>query len=174
VRPALVAALGPKLPDAPGVGNAPGAIATVRMPFGPHSTARLLVIASTAVLPSTTHREGTAGNGRGREDREHHALVLALDPASAGGQRAIHRACSVGARIASAARNDRCSLCAMKVAAALLTRTSIGASCQTESPSSPSTRRHHGYRISPRRPCRRTRCAVLPRFVPAIRAVGRK
>ena len=35
-------------PDAPGVGNAPGAIATVRMPFGPHSTARLYIIASTA------------------------------------------------------------------------------------------------------------------------------
>src|SRR5450432_4821743 len=35
-------------PDAPAVGNAPGAIATVRMPFGPHSTARLLVIARTA------------------------------------------------------------------------------------------------------------------------------
>ncbi len=41
--------------------------------------------------------------------------------------------CSVGARIASAARNDRCSLCAMKVAAALLTSTSIGASCQIAS-----------------------------------------
>ena len=35
-------------PEAPGVGNAPGAIATVRTPLGPHSTARLRVIASTA------------------------------------------------------------------------------------------------------------------------------
>ena len=34
--------------------------------------------------------------------------------------------CNVGARIASAARNDICSVCAMKVAAALLTRTVIG------------------------------------------------
>jgi hypothetical protein len=33
---------------APGVGKLPGAIATARIPFGPHSTARLLVIASTA------------------------------------------------------------------------------------------------------------------------------
>ena len=41
--------------------------------------------------------------------------------------------CSVGARIASAARNDRCSVCAMKVAAALLTSTSSGASRQTAS-----------------------------------------
>src|SRR5436305_1393475 len=36
----------------------------------------------------------------------------------------------VGARIASAARNDSCSVCAIKVAAALLTSTSIGPSRQ--------------------------------------------
>src|SRR6201996_8155923 len=37
-------------PEAPAVGNAPGAIATRRTPLGPHSTARLLVIANTADL----------------------------------------------------------------------------------------------------------------------------
>src|SRR5262249_52082081 len=41
--------------------------------------------------------------------------------------------CKVGASIASAARNDRCSVCAMKVAAALLTRTSMGPSRQIAS-----------------------------------------
>src|SRR3569832_1602342 len=39
---------GRSCPDAPAVGNGPGTIATVRMPLGPHSTARLLVLASTA------------------------------------------------------------------------------------------------------------------------------
>src|SRR6185312_16537507 len=41
--------------------------------------------------------------------------------------------CKVGARIASAARNDICSVCAMKVAAALLISTSIGAARQIAS-----------------------------------------
>ena len=38
------------------------------------------------------HREGAAGDGRGRENAQHHALVPALDPALAGAERAIHRA----------------------------------------------------------------------------------
>ena len=38
------------------------------------------------------HREGAAGDRRGREDAQHHAAVLAVDPAPARGERAIHRA----------------------------------------------------------------------------------
>ena len=38
------------------------------------------------------HREGAAGNGRGRQDAQHHAFVSGFDPALARTERAIHRA----------------------------------------------------------------------------------
>lgn len=38
------------------------------------------------------NREGAAGDSRGREDRKHDAIVLAIDPALAGGECAVHRA----------------------------------------------------------------------------------
>ena len=38
------------------------------------------------------HGEGAAGDGRGRQDAQHHALVPSFDPALAGAERAIHRA----------------------------------------------------------------------------------
>src|SRR3954447_20121030 len=41
--------------QAPGVGNSPGATAFRRMPFGPHSTARLRVIAT---IPALAAAEG--------------------------------------------------------------------------------------------------------------------
>ncbi len=44
------------LPQAPSVGNGPGAMAFRRMPLGPHSTARLRVMAST---PALAMAEGT-------------------------------------------------------------------------------------------------------------------
>ena len=78
---------------APGVGKAPGAIATVRMPFGPHSTARLLVIASTADFAMA---DGTV---KARPVMVEVDKMLsttpamsALDPALSRRERAIHRA----------------------------------------------------------------------------------
>src|SRR5258707_8475411 len=125
---------GRSCPDAPGVGNAPGAIATVRMPLGPHSTARLLVIARTAdfAIADCT--------GKARAVMVEVERVLSTTPLCFPSIQRLPAAsvqyiapCSVGARIASAARNDSCSVCAMKVAAALLTRTSSGASRQIAS-----------------------------------------
>src|SRR6202790_5872631 len=104
------------------------------MPLGPHSTARLLVIASTADLAMA---DGTVKARPVMVEVERILRTTPLCPASiqrlpaASVQYIVP--CSVGARIASAARNDRCSVCAMKVAAALVTSTSIGASRQIAS-----------------------------------------
>src|SRR4051794_18865371 len=97
------------------------------MPFGPHSTARLLVIASTAdfaiadgtvkarpVMVEVERIESTTPPCLASIQRLPTASVQYIAP------------CSVGARIASAARNERCSLCAMKGAAGFLRRISGG------------------------------------------------
>src|SRR6202040_1173385 len=121
-------------PLAPAVGNAPGAIATVRMPLGPHSTARLLVIARTADFAIA---DGTvkARPVMVEVERMESTTPLCLAPIQRFPTASVQYIvpCSVGARTASAARNDRSSVGAMKVAAALLTSTSSGASRQTAS-----------------------------------------
>ncbi len=104
------------------------------MPFGPHSTARLLVIARIADFAIA---DGTV---KARPVMVEVERMLSTTPLC---RPSIQRLpapsvqyiapCSVGPRIASAARNDKCSVCAMKVAAALLTSTSSGASRQTSS-----------------------------------------
>jgi hypothetical protein len=131
LRPAFIAPFGAELARSPGVGNAPGAIATVRTPLGPHSTARLRVIASTADFAIA---DGTV---KARPVIVEVERMLSTTPLCLPSIQRLPAAsvqyivpCSVGARIASAARGDRCSVCAMKVAAALLTSTSIGASRQ--------------------------------------------
>src|ERR1700694_3204693 len=101
------------------------------MPLGPHSTARLLVIARTAdfaiadgtvkarpVMVEVERIESTTPLCFASIQRLPAASVQYIVP------------CSVGARIASAARNERCSVCAMEGAAAVLTSTSSGASRQ--------------------------------------------
>src|SRR5258708_7137590 len=104
------------------------------MPLGPHSTARLLVIARTADFAIA---DGTV---KARPVMVEVERMLSTTPLCFPSIQRLPAAsaqyiapCSVGARIASAARNDSCSVCAMKVAAALLTRTSSGASRQTAS-----------------------------------------
>src|SRR6516164_10122662 len=101
------------------------------MPFGPHSTARLLVIANSADFAIA---EGTV---KARPVMVEVERMLNTTPPCAASIQRLPAAsvqyiapCSVGARIASAARNERCSVCAMKVAAALLTSTSSGAARQ--------------------------------------------
>src|ERR1700709_2638466 len=99
------------------------------MPRGPHSTARLLVIARMADFAIA---EGTVKARPVMVDVDRILSTTPLWPPSI--QRLPHASvqyivpCSVGARMASAARYDSRSVCAMKVAAALLTRISIGAS----------------------------------------------
>src|ERR1700688_3824760 len=97
------------------------------MPFGPHSTARLLVIASTADFAIA---DGTV---KARPVMVEVDNMLSTTPLCLPSIQRLPAAsvqyivpCSVGARIASAARNDNRSLCAMKVAPALLTRMSNG------------------------------------------------
>ena len=104
------------------------------MPLGPHSTARLLVIARIADFAIA---EGTV---KARPVMVEVERMLSTTPLCAPSIQRLPAPsvqyiapCRVGARIASAARNDRCSVCAMKVAAALLTSTSSGASRQTAS-----------------------------------------
>ena len=159
----------------PAVGNAPGAIATVRMPFGPHSTARLLVIASMADFAIA---EGTV---KARPVMVEVERMLSTTPLCVPSIQRLPAPsvqyiapCSVGARIASAARNDRCSVCAMKVAAALLTSTSSGASRQIVV--------HHGIdrgavadvASDDADLAAEIRRASAPRSPPAIRAGGRR
>src|SRR3984893_1668694 len=104
------------------------------MPLGPHSTARLLVIARTADFAIA---EGTV---KARPVMVEVDRMLSTTPLCRPSVQHLPAAsvqyivpCSVGARTASAARNDKCSVCAMKVAAALLTSTSSGPSRQTAS-----------------------------------------
>src|SRR6185437_16088221 len=94
-------------PEAPSVGNAPGAIATRRTPLGPHSTARLLVIARIADFAIA---EGTVKARPVMVEVERMLSTTPLCPPSiqrlpaASVQYIVP--CKVGARIASAARND--------------------------------------------------------------------
>src|ERR1700716_4713919 len=97
------------------------------MPFGPHSTAKLLVIARTADFAIA---DGTV---KARPVMFEVERMLSTTPLCFASIQRLPAPnvqyiapCSVGARIASAARNDKCSVCAMKVAAALLTSTSSG------------------------------------------------
>lgn len=98
--------------------------------LGPHRPARLLVNARSADFAIA---DGTV---KARpvmvevERIEHHAFarLLSIRRLPAASVQYIVP-CRVGARMASAARNDRCSVCAYEgLAAALLTRMSIGAS----------------------------------------------
>ena len=75
--------------QAPLVGKAPGEIATARMPFGPHSTARLLVMASTPALAIALGTHRATQSSVGRDDAEDDTAVAFGDPTLAGGERAI-------------------------------------------------------------------------------------
>src|ERR1700737_5068793 len=109
-------------------------MATVRTPFGPHSTARLLVIARMADLAIA---DGTvkARPVMVEVDRIESTTPLCLASIQRLPAASVQyiAPCSVGARMASAARNDNCSVCAMNVAAALLTTPPSGASRQIAS-----------------------------------------
>src|SRR4029078_10465424 len=103
-------------PDAPGVGNAPGAMATVRTPFGPHSTARLFVIASTADFAIAE------GRVKARPVMVEVERMLSTTPLRWFSIQRLPAAsvqyivpCSVGAKIASAARNHICAVSALQV-----------------------------------------------------------
>jgi len=70
--------------------KAPGEIATVRMPFGPHSTARLLVMASTPALAiALCTNIGRPSPSIGRDDVKDDTAVAFGDPTLAGRERAI-------------------------------------------------------------------------------------
>src|SRR5205823_7329338 len=79
---------------APSVGKRPGTMAQVRIPLGPHSTARLLVMASTPALAMADGTvKGAPQERRYGEDRHHDLVALArVDPAPAGGHGAVGRA----------------------------------------------------------------------------------
>src|SRR5260370_11965033 len=98
------------------------------MPLGPHSTARLLVIARTADFAIA---DGTV---KARPVMVEVERMLSTTPLCFPSIQRLPAAivqyiapCSVDARIASSARNDSFSVCAMTIAPALLTRTSSGA-----------------------------------------------
>src|SRR3984957_11761256 len=98
------------------------------MPFGPHSTARLLVMARTADFAIA---DGTV---KARPVMVEVERILSTTPWCPPSIQRLPAAsvqyiapCSVGASTASAARNDNRSVCAMNVAAAWLGSISIGA-----------------------------------------------
>ena len=102
------------------------------MPFGPHSTARLFVIASTADFAIA---DGTV---KARPVMVEVERMLSTTPLCL---RSIQRLpaasvqyivpCKVGREDRVRRAERQCSVCAMKVAAALLTSTSIGAAAKS-------------------------------------------
>ena len=122
------------------MGKRPGAIATSRMPCAPHSTARLRVI---ACKPALAMADGTV---KARPVRTDVDRMLSTTPAWAWpvlAAASIQRRptptvqysapCRLVASTASIARGDKRSVCAMKVAAALLTSACSGARAHTPS-----------------------------------------
>ena len=130
LRRAFVVASGRSWPDAPGVGNVPGAIVTVRDALrSPLHGQGLWSSRGWPTSPPPRHAKGVSGMVEvERMEEEATSSPLAPIQCSSRSERANIVPCSVGARNSHPPRETTVFGCATKVAAASSTSTSSGAS----------------------------------------------